>query len=307
MLAKTLDNILAQTLPAAEIIVIDNDSSDGTYDHVRRHYRNSVIIVKNPGIQSPGGTRNHGLTIATGDRIQFFDSDDFMTRNKFEEQSAVLDRTGAPMVYGPFVPVTVGDDGSFVRNDDIIQYRPFPAWKSLRACMVRGYFLMIQCFLFERSFINELGPWRDDIISFEDWDYLWRIANTGIRPVHSNASAWFYRQHPGQITGKHVTATERDRDRVRSHVAALDSTQGLTSVEKKLLSGQILFTLDYLKDEPEFAPLFRRFDTTANRLALDYFLVINRTAKMLTRSNWNMMRGISRSASVYERYLSLMP
>jgi glycosyltransferase involved in cell wall biosynthesis len=307
MLVKTLDNILAQTLPASEIIVVDNDSSDGTYDHVRRHYRDSVIIVKNPGNQSPGGTRNHGLTIATGDFIQFFDSDDFMTKNKFEEQSALLEKTGSPMVYGPFVPVLVQDDGSFIQKDVIIQYHPFPAGKTLRACMTSGYFLMIQCFLFDRKYVNDLGFWRDDIMSFEDWDYLWRIACRDIRPVHSNASAWFYRQHQNQITGKYMSVSSRDRDRIRSHVTALEHTPGLTLMEKKMLSGQILSTLECLKTEPEYAQLFSRFNTRPNRLAFDYYLAVNRIGKLVTHSRWNTMRGVSRSRTAYERYLSLMP
>lgn len=307
MLVKTLDNILAQTLPASEIIVVDNDSSDGTYDHVRRHYRDSVIIVKNPGNQSPGGTRNYGLTIATGDRIQFFDSDDFMTKNKFDEQSALMDTTGSPMVYGPFVPVLVQADGSFIQKDVVIQYRPFPAWKTLRACMSGGYFLMIQCFLFDRNFVNELGPWRDDIMSFEDWDYLWRIACRDIRPVHSNASAWFYRQHQNQITGTYMTISSRDKDRIRSHVTALERTPGLSLKEKKMLSGQILWTLSFLKLEPEYAKLYSRFNTVPNRFALEYYLAANFIGKLMTRSHWNTMRGISRSRTVYEHYLSLMP
>jgi glycosyltransferase involved in cell wall biosynthesis len=307
MLAKTLDNILAQTLPASEIIVVDNDSSDGTYDLVRRHYRDSVIIVKNPGNQSPGGTRNCGLTIATGDYIQFFDSDDFMTKNKFEEQSALLVKTGSPMVYGPFIPVLVQDDGSFIQKDVIIQYRPFPAGKTLRACMASGYFLMIQCFLFDRNFVNELGLWRDDIMSFEDWDYLWRIACHDIRPVHSNVSAWFYRQHQNQITGQYVTISSRDKDRIRSHVSALENTPGLSLMEKRMLSGQILSTLNFLKNEPEYAQLFSQFHTAPNLLALGYYLAVNRFGKLVSRSNWNMMRGISRSHAAYERYLSLMP
>ncbi len=306
MLVKTLDNILAQTLPASEIIVVDNDSSDGTYDHIQHHYRDSVIIVKNPGNQSPGGTRNYGLTIATGNCIQFFDSDDFMTKNKFEEQSALLEKTGSPMVYGPFVPVLVQEDDSFIQDDVIIQYRPFPAWKTLRSCMVRGYFLMIQCFLFDRSFVDELGPWRDDIMAFEDWDYLWRIAGHDIRPVHSNASAWFYRKHHGQITAKYVTEKTRDSDRVRSLVSALENTPGLSLMEKKLLSGQILFTLDYLNNEPEYAPLFSQFNTVHNRIALTYSLAINRVGKLVTRSDWNSMRGISHSRAAYEHYLSLI-
>jgi len=74
-----------------------------------------------------------------------------------------------------------------------------------------------------------------------------------------------------------------------------------------MLSGQILFTLQYLKNEPEYAPLFSQFNTIPNRLALDYFLATNRIAKMLTRSNWNMMRGISHSRAAFEQYRSLVP
>jgi len=312
LLTQTLDNILAQTMPADEIIVVYNDSSDGTYEHVRRRYRDSVIIVKNPGNQSPGGSRNYGLSIATGKYIQFFDSDDFMTKNKFEVQASVLGKTGSPMVYGPFVFVSVEDNGCFNQQDVVIQYRPIPENKTLRECMVRGFFTVIPGCLFRRSFVDQLGKWREDITAYEDWDYLWRISGLCDRPAHSNACAMFYRLHPHQITGNVLSevsldSTARDRDKIKAYIWALENNGGLSAAEKKFISALILFTVKFLKHLPEYNALYMEYNTPTNRLALQYLFTSNLIGKLITRSKWNLMRGITRSKAVYEHYLSLMP
>jgi glycosyltransferase involved in cell wall biosynthesis len=73
-LAETLDAILGQTFPPAEIIIVDDGSTDNT-DLVLRAYqgRLQTITIPNSGDLV---ARNVGLGRATGDLVAFCDSDD---------------------------------------------------------------------------------------------------------------------------------------------------------------------------------------------------------------------------------------
>src|SRR6478609_5991539 len=101
LLPVTLDNVLGQTLTPYEVIVVDDYSTDNIEAVIKR-YSKEVIFTKSKG-RGPGGGRNTGLEIATGNVIQFFDSDDLMTKNKLQVQSTVLHKRNVDFVYGPFV------------------------------------------------------------------------------------------------------------------------------------------------------------------------------------------------------------
>src|SRR5688572_24662883 len=101
LLPKTLTNILNQTLTPFEVFVVDDGSTDDIASVISQ-FDSRVFFLKNSR-RGPGAARNEGLLASTGDYIQFFDSDDLMTRNKLETQAKLLNNTGADFVYGPYV------------------------------------------------------------------------------------------------------------------------------------------------------------------------------------------------------------
>lgn len=70
-----VQNIRKQTLKDVEIIFVDDGSTDGTLEHLRRLESEAVKVFtqKNTGA---GGARNYGLPHATGDYVIFLDVDD---------------------------------------------------------------------------------------------------------------------------------------------------------------------------------------------------------------------------------------
>jgi glycosyltransferase involved in cell wall biosynthesis len=75
---KCLDSLINQTYPNVEIIVVNNNSVDGTVKIVKE------LIEGNPNIhlynckeQGVSYARNYGIKKATGDYIMFVDSDDY--------------------------------------------------------------------------------------------------------------------------------------------------------------------------------------------------------------------------------------
>ena len=118
LIGETLRSLLNQTVPAKEIIVVDDGSSDGTAEAVEREFSvfreqfsgNSISKIQNLTFKflrqtnvGPGAARNRGLAEVTGEFIHFFDSDDIAAPNKHEVQLRALLETGADIAYGPWV------------------------------------------------------------------------------------------------------------------------------------------------------------------------------------------------------------
>jgi len=74
-LSATLDAILGQSLPAADIIVIDDGSTDGG-PAIARGYGDRITLLSLDGNSGVQAARNAGIGVASGEWIAFCDQDD---------------------------------------------------------------------------------------------------------------------------------------------------------------------------------------------------------------------------------------
>lgn len=87
-LSQCLGNLVHQTLSDIEIIVINDASTDSTWDIMTRcemQFSDKVMIVNSVENRGAGGARNIGLMYATGEYIGFVDSDDIVAVDMFEK------------------------------------------------------------------------------------------------------------------------------------------------------------------------------------------------------------------------------
>lgn len=78
LVIRSIQSALYQTYDNIEVIVIDDGSSDGTFEHLTQFYRDNgnVKCLKNEINSGPVFSRNRAINFSKGDFIAFLDSDD---------------------------------------------------------------------------------------------------------------------------------------------------------------------------------------------------------------------------------------
>ncbi len=87
-ISQTIESVLAQTYANWEMIIVDDCSTDNSYqialDYAAKD--NRIKVIKNDKNSGAAISRNNALDIAKGDYIAFLDSDDLWEKDKLERQ-----------------------------------------------------------------------------------------------------------------------------------------------------------------------------------------------------------------------------
>ena len=190
---------LCQSYQPVEVVVVDNDSSDGTEQEILARFGGQVTYHRQEN-RFEGGGRNTGLELSTGEYIQFLDADDFLAPDKIEKQVALF-RTdpGLDVVYGDFrvfgSSEVVLEDGDTRDYDDLLLALLTPEGN--------GAGLLVHSALFRRAALESVGSW-DETIPGSDQDYWLRAASSGCRFRHCPGALCFYQRRPGQRSSRAV-------------------------------------------------------------------------------------------------------
>lgn len=108
LIKETINSLLLQTSGDFECLIIDDHSTDSSFEVAKEYSRNDkrfVIRKRTGSIKGAPACRNEGINMATGDYIMFLDSDDLLDpicieqRLKFINEHAEKDFYVFPVVY----------------------------------------------------------------------------------------------------------------------------------------------------------------------------------------------------------------
>lgn len=98
LIPATIESILAQTYQHFEIIIVDDGSTDNTQEIVKKYLSERVrYYSKTNGERA--AARNYGTQKATGQYINWFDSDDIMFPDHLEDAAALISRYQDPEIF----------------------------------------------------------------------------------------------------------------------------------------------------------------------------------------------------------------
>ncbi|GHU02627.1 hypothetical protein FACS1894147_04910 [Spirochaetia bacterium] len=90
----TIESVLAQTYQNWEMLIVDDCSTDGSYDIALRYAENDKRISVHRMEENTGAAlaRDKGIELAAGEYIAFLDSDDMWLPEKLEKQLAFMQK-----------------------------------------------------------------------------------------------------------------------------------------------------------------------------------------------------------------------
>lgn len=93
-ITRALASVAAQTLPPAEVILVDDGSQDGTLEHLHAlaaaHAPGWIRIIAQPENRGAADARNAGWAVATQPYVAFLDADDAWHSRKIELQHGFM-------------------------------------------------------------------------------------------------------------------------------------------------------------------------------------------------------------------------
>jgi glycosyltransferase involved in cell wall biosynthesis len=84
LLEEAIDSVLNQTFKDFEIIVIDDNSTDDTWNYLCTLEQKNIIAVKNDLNRHVSYSRNRAVSLSKGEWIVFLDDDDLMMEKKLQ-------------------------------------------------------------------------------------------------------------------------------------------------------------------------------------------------------------------------------
>lgn len=209
LLPETLDSILSQTLPAAEIIVVDDGSPEGLDECISVYERKGVRFIRTPN-RGVSAARNTGAESTTSPWLAFLDHDDIWLPHKLKREMDLLRQV-------PDCRYCISDFRSFsvtgFAQQSHFELAPLRYWEGgrhdygtagfvLERNMFEDYLTFYPTLpstsLIGRELYEEIGGWNPETSRYRAQDFEFHLLCANHPPVAVVPEVLVhYRRHPG--------------------------------------------------------------------------------------------------------------
>lgn len=163
-IGKTLDSIMKSGVRPTEVIIVDNESTDGTYQFCEQYIKNrSNVTLLRETFPGAAAARNKGLKSCKTEWVYFFDSDDLFDYNYISTMQR-LNADDYDVIATPTNIVVNGKERlrAFIPDSD-------PQVQILASV------LNTQGMLFKTRFLKDIGAWNIQCRIWNDWELGLRV------------------------------------------------------------------------------------------------------------------------------------
>ena len=167
-LRKAIESVLSQTYQEFELIVVDDGSTDNTYEIVSE-FKNNITYIKQKN-RGAAAARNAGIKRAGNKFLAFLDSDDWWDREKLAIQIDEMRKNPLYLV-SHTQEIWYKNGILFKQKRKHKKYHGYIFDKCLPLCAVSMSTVMIKKELFER-----VGEFDENFPCCEDYDFWLRVS-----------------------------------------------------------------------------------------------------------------------------------
>ncbi len=211
-LLRALRSVMAQSEPAAEVIVIDDGSTDGSAAAVAREFP-QVRLVEQPQ-RGVSHARNQGIGLASSPWLAFLDSDDEWLPEKLARQrQAARENPDCPLIHCDEIWIRNGRRVNPKRRHRKRGGRIYQ--HCLPLCCISPSAAMIR-----RDCLHALGGFDENLPACEDYDLWLRLCSRYPVAYLDETLLIKHGGHDDQLSRRYPAM---DRFRIRALLKILDS------------------------------------------------------------------------------------
>lgn len=201
-ISATIDNVLKQTYDNLEVIIVDDGSSDNSYN-IALGYQSDNVHVYRQDNKGASAARNLAFRKSTGDLIQYLDADDMLSDNKIASQVKLITSlndkkaivtSGLMLFHGDLmstisVPYRQVSTKSFQKPIDLLT----------DICYERTI-VQSSIWLVHRELIEQTGGWNEALTLNDDGEFFFRVVGLSSGVHFCCQGVVFYRNTPQSLS-----------------------------------------------------------------------------------------------------------
>ena len=223
-LGEALDSVLGQTVAPAQVIVVNDGSTDATAAVLKRYDGRIEVIERKNGGKSRA--LNQAMPLVRGEYVWIFDDDDIALPHNVEHHLAVLAaHPEVGFVYSGFSMIRVRHSG---RVEDKGRIKMLDVHEDeIFSRMLEENFMQQQGMLVRTRCYREVGPFDDRLDRGQDYEMNLRLARH-FPGKGLDVPSFVYRQHEGLRgrPGARFAPTERGRGWIKNNRELLRCLHG---------------------------------------------------------------------------------
>jgi hypothetical protein len=225
MLPQAVESCLRQSHSNLEVIIVDDGSTDDTREFVGlmlvASWSTASVRYQRQDNAGASSARNHGLRLATGEFVQFLDSDDLLVPTKIARQLAAFGNMhGRDEVCCHCFGVIRARSG-LTGEDRVIGMQTTDSSALMRRlCSTTVHTMQTAAPLWRRDYLLRHSAWREDIGLGDDLEYYARLLAGAGDVCFVDDELFIVREHGGDRlgTGRQTVSSVSSQLRARRSI-----------------------------------------------------------------------------------------
>src|SRR5580765_8566475 len=185
--AQAIESALAQTWPEKEVIVVDDGSTDGSLEIIKR-FGDRISWETGPN-RGGNAARNRLLELARGEWLQYLDADDYLLPDKVAHQMRFLEsHPDTDVVFGPWIMEHWSETAT--RHVLLEIHDPSDLW----VLLARWWLPQTGGPLWRREALTDVGSWKVDQPCCQEYELYLRLLIADKRFLFCADAGAVYRQ-----------------------------------------------------------------------------------------------------------------